>query len=149
MKHALSLGASLIFLYACPSAWTQDASPTPTPTPTPFNERIIDPVAIGGPRPIDGDDAHARKYVKELTWSLSGDPAIAGTDDGVALWNLAQQHQEKLNLQTVIDVSSYGNRSFAGAGEINQTYTYAFMSAYTAKLEGKEPTVQRLDRGEQ
>jgi hypothetical protein len=142
MKDALSLGASLIFLCACPSAWTQDASPTPTP----LNERVIDPVAIGGPRPIDRDDAHARKYVKELTWSLSGDPAIAGTEDGVALWNLAQKHQEQLNLQTVIDVSAYGNRSFAGAGEINQTYTYAFMSAYTAKLEGKEPAVQRLDQ---
>jgi hypothetical protein len=100
MKDALSLGASLIFLCACPSAWTQDASPTPTP----LNERVIDPVAIGGPRPIDRDDAHARKYVKELTWSLSGDPAISGTEDGVALWNLAQKHQEQLNLQTVIDV---------------------------------------------
>jgi hypothetical protein len=62
---------------------------------------VIDPVAIGGPRPIDQDDAHARRYVKELTWSLLGDPAIAGTEDGIALWNLAQLHQVKLNLQTV------------------------------------------------
>ncbi|HZC34802.1 MAG TPA: hypothetical protein VE242_04275 [Chthoniobacterales bacterium] len=135
MKHALSLGVSLIFLWAYPSVRAQEASPTPSP----FNERVIDPVAIGGPRPIDQDDALARNYVKELAWSLSGDPAIAGTEDGIALWNLAQKNQEKLNLQTVIDVSGYGNRSFAGAGEINQTYIYAFISAYTAKLEGKEP----------
>jgi hypothetical protein len=131
----------LLLLCACSSAWTQEASPTPTP----FKERVIDPVAIGGPRPIDQDDANARKYVKELAWSLSGDPAIAGTEDGVALWNLAQQRNEKLNLQTVIDVSAYGDKSFSTEREINQAYTYAFVSAYTAKLEGKEPTVQRLN----
>lgn len=90
MNYSLFLGSSL-GLCLCPSAWSQEASPTPTP----FKERVIDPVAIGGPRPIDQDDANARKYVKELTWSLSGDPAIAGMEDGVALWNLAQQHQEK------------------------------------------------------
>jgi hypothetical protein len=94
-------------------------------------------VAIGGPRPIDQDDANARKYVTELTWSLSGDPATAGTQDGVALWNLAQRQNEKPNLQTVIDVSAYGNKSFSTESEIGQTYTYAFISAYTAKLEGK------------
>src|SRR5258708_10247253 len=132
-----------LWLVLCvfPSAWSQEASPTPTA----FRERVIDPVAISGPRPIDQDDANARKYVKELTWSLSGDPAIAGMEDGVTLWNLAQQHQEKLNLQTVIDISSYGNRSFSDEAELNQLYPYAFMSAYTAKLQGKDPTVQPLE----
>jgi hypothetical protein len=76
--------------------------------------------------------------------SLSGDPAIAGTEDMAALWNLAQQRNEKLNLQTVIDVSAYGNRTFAGEAQINEAYTYAFMAAYTAKLQGREPAVQRL-----
>ena len=141
MNGSLFPTVVLLLLCACSSAWTQEASPTPTP----FKERVIDPVAIGGPRPIDQDDANARKYVKELAWSLSGDPAIAGTEDGVALWNLAQQRNEKLNLQTVIDVSAYGDKSFSTEREINQAYTYAFVSAYTAKLEGKEPTVQRLN----
>ena len=141
MNGSLFPTVLLLLLCACSSAWTQEASPTPTP----FKERVIDPVAIGGPRPIDQDDANARKYVKELAWSLSGDPAIAGTEDGVALWNLAQQRNEKLNLQTVIDASAYGDKSFSTESEINQAYTYAFVSAYTAKLEGKEPTVQRLN----
>jgi hypothetical protein len=141
MNGSLFPTVLLLLPCACSSAWTQEASPTPTP----FKERVIDPVAIGGPRPIDQDDANARKYVKELAWSLSGDPAIAGTEDGVALWNLAQQRNEKLNLQTVIDVSAYGDKSFSTESEINQAYTYAFVSAYTAKLEGKEPTVQWLN----
>lgn len=141
MNYRLSIEALLFVICVCPVVWSQEASPTPTP----FKERVIDPVAIGGPRPIDQDDANARKYVKELTWSLSGDPAIAGTEDGIALWNLAQGRKEKLNLQTVIDVSAYGNRTFSGEAQINEAYTYAFMSAYTAKLQGKEPKVQRLE----
>ena len=122
--------------------WSQEASPTPTP----FKERVVDPVAISGPRPIDQDDANARNYVKEVGWSLSGDPVIAGTEDGIALWNLAQQRNEKLNLQTVIDVSAYGSRTFSGEAQSNAAYTYAFMSAYTAKLQGREPVVERLER---
>jgi len=141
MNSPLVLGALTLVLCVCPSARSQEASPTATP----FKERVIDPAAIGGPKPIDQDDANARKCVKELTWSLSGDPAIAGTEDGIALWNLAQQHQEKLNLQTVIDVSAYGNRTFSGEAQINEAYTYAFMCAYTAKLQGKEPAVRRLE----
>jgi hypothetical protein len=141
MNYRLFLEALPLVLSACPVVWSQE----PSPTPTPFKERVIDPVAISGPRPVDQDDANAREYVKELTWSLSGDPAIAGTEDGIALWNLAQQRKEKLNLQTVIDVSAYGNRTFSGEAQINEAYTYAFMSAYAAKLQGKEPTVQRLE----
>ena len=141
MKYRVFLKSLSLAVIVCPVAWSQEASPTPTP----FKERVVDPEAIGGPRPIDQDDAHARDYVKELSWSLSGDPAIAGVEDGVALWNLAQQRNEKLNLQTVLDVSAYGNRTFSGGVQMNETYTYAFMSAYTAKLEGKEPTVQRLE----
>jgi hypothetical protein len=141
MNYRLFLEALSLVLSVCPAVRSQEAGPTPTP----FKERVIDPVAIGGPRPIDQDDANARKYVKELAWSLSGDPAIAGTEDGTALWNLAQQRKERLNLQTVIDVSAYGNRTFSGEAQINDAYTYAFMSAYAAKLQGKEPTVQRLE----
>jgi hypothetical protein len=141
MNHRLFVEALLLVLSVCPAVRSQEASPAPTP----FKERVIDPVAIGGPRPIDQDDANARRYVKELSWSLSGDPAIAGTEDGIALWNLAQQRNEKLNLQTVIDVSAYGNRTFSGEAQINEAYTYAFMSAYATKLQGKEPAVQRLE----
>jgi hypothetical protein len=143
MNYRLFLEALSLILCVCPVVWSQEGSPTPTP----FKERVVDPVAIGGPRPIDQDDVNARKYVKELTWSLSGDPAIAGTEDGIALWNLAQAHKEKLNLQTVIDVSAYGNRTFSSEAQINEAYTYAFMSAYTAKLQGKEPKVQRRLEG--
>jgi hypothetical protein len=139
------ISCELLFLvWFCSSSLAQDASPTPTP----FKQRVVDAEEIGGPRPIDQDDALARQYVKEMTWSLSGDPAIAGTEDAVSLWNLAQQHKDKLNLQTVIDVSAYGNKSFPAEVQLVQTYPYAFISAYTAKLEGKEPTVQRLDRSE-
>ena len=141
MKYRVFLKSLSLAVIVCPVAWSQEASPTPTP----FKERVVDPVAISGPRPIDQDDANARNYVKEVGWSLSGDPAIAGVEDGVALWNLAQQRNEKLNLQTVLDVSAYGNRTFSGGVQMNETYTYAFMSAYTAKVEGKEPTVQRLE----
>jgi hypothetical protein len=141
MNYRLFFEALSLILSACPVLWSQE----PSPTPTPFKERVVDPVAIGGPRPVDQDDATAREYVKELTWSLSGDPAIAGTEDAITLWNLAQQRKENPNLQTVIDVSAYGNRTFSGEAQINEVYTYAFMSAYTAKLQGKEPTVQRLE----
>jgi hypothetical protein len=144
MSPPLFLGVLWFVLCASTFVCGQETSPSPTP----FKERVIDPVAIGGPRPVDQNDANARRYVKELSWSLSGDPAVAGTEDGVALWNLAQQHQEKLNLQTVIDVSAYGNKSFSEEIQMIQTYPYAFISAYTAKLEGKEPAVQRLDGGE-
>jgi hypothetical protein len=87
-------------------------------------------------RPIDRSSAGS---------FFDGRLEFARTEDGIALWNLAQQHQEKLNLQTVIDVSAYGNRTFSGEAQINEAYTYAFMSAYTAKLQGKEPAARRLD----
>jgi hypothetical protein len=141
MNYRLFFEALSLALFVGPVVWSQEESPTPTP----FKERVVDPMAISGPRPIDQDDANAREYVKELRWSLSGDPATAGTEDGIALWNLVQQRNQKLNLQTVIDVSAYGNRTFSGEAQINQAYTYAFISAYTAKLQGREPAVQRLE----
>ncbi|HET9378058.1 MAG TPA: hypothetical protein VFO40_24030 [Chthoniobacterales bacterium] len=142
MKYRVFLKALSLALIVCPVAWSQEASPTPTP----FKERVVDPGAIGGPRPIDQDDAHARDYVKELSWSLSGDPAVAGVEDGVALWNLAQQRNEKLNLQTVLDVSAYGNRTFSGGVQMNEAYTYAFMAKSQPCKGWKEPVGRRRIR---
>jgi hypothetical protein len=53
MNYPLFLGVLPLVLCVCPSAWSQEASPNPTP----FKERVIDPVAIGGPKPIDQGDA--------------------------------------------------------------------------------------------
>jgi hypothetical protein len=53
----------------------------------------------------------------------------------------------RATFSSAIDISTYGNRSFLGEAELNQLYPYAFMSTYTAKLQGKDPTVQPLLEG--
>jgi hypothetical protein len=61
-------------------------------------------------RPIDRSSAGS---------FFDGRLEFARTADGIALWNLAQRHQEKLNLQTVIDAQNLeagGPPKFVGGG---------------------------------